>query len=155
MSKKNRPSAMEEEIRRRVEKRFDQRAEFFSHLIAYVVVNGFGWGLLAPKLEISPFFTTIGMGITLLWGMGVAIHGVMYLFEEGKERAIQREIERERELRYGPGGAGAGNPQKFKNNSRDRIMRLSNDGELIADEYEDDDEEVDYDQENAPRSGKL
>ena len=109
----------EEAIRKRITKRYDNRSEFFGHLIAFVVVNGLLWGALQPQ----NFWYTLSLIFSGLWGMGLAIHFVMFLTNEAKERAIEKAIERERGLR--------------SDQQQERISRLSDDGEIEI-VYEDD-----------------
>ncbi|MBI1281661.1 MAG: hypothetical protein GC179_26280 [Anaerolineaceae bacterium] len=110
------------EIRKRITNRYNNRAEFFSHLVAFLVVNGLFWSLLQPQ---GTWFTVVGI-ISGLWGMGLAIHFIQYLMKEAQERAIEREIERERAWRRG--SSEMQDPEiKHK---RDRLT-LSHDGELM------------------------
>ena len=81
-----------EEIRKRITNRYNNRAEFFSHLVAFLVANGLIWGLFDPS---GTWFTVAGI-FTGLWGMGLVIHFIQYVMKEAQERAIEREIERER-----------------------------------------------------------
>src|SRR5215213_3374088 len=87
------------EIRKRITNRYNNRSEFFSHLVAFLVANGLLWGLLDPQ---GTWFTVAGI-FSGLWGMGLVIHFIQYLMKEAQERAIEREIDRERAWRYGTG----------------------------------------------------
>ena len=110
------------EIRKRITNRYNNRAEFFSHLVAYIVVNGLAWFLLQPE---GTWFT-IAAFISGLWGMGLVIHFIQYLMKEAQERAIEREIQREREWRRGSGEMQEGEIKR----KRDRLT-LNHDGELM------------------------
>src|SRR3954462_8817047 len=87
------------EIRKRITNRYNNRSEFFSHLVAFLVANGILWGVLSPQ---GTWFTVAGI-FTGLWGMGLVIHFIQYWMKEAQERAIEKEIEREREWRRGAG----------------------------------------------------
>ncbi len=123
----------ESEIRQRLTKRYDNRAEFYGHLIAFVIFNGILWGVGNP----IGFGHTVAMLITAGWGMGVAIHFVQFVMKEARENAIEKAIERERQWR------GTYNiPEPEMKRKRARLSDLSDDGELI--EIVDDDEDVQY-----------
>jgi len=124
-----------EEIRRRAEIRVKKRAEFIKHLAVYVIVNLFIWaffGFIAfisgePKALIAAVLTTLG------WGLGVAIHGVTtYLdtsrLETMRDREIEREMQRELAMR------GMSEQDLYEKPKRDRVARLSDDGEIVYDE---------------------
>lgn len=122
-------------IRERVEKRFEERTEWVSHLIAYVFINlgfhiFFGWG------------STVAMIITIFWGMGLAIHTAQTFMEmiltQAKERAIQREIELER---YRKEGRIPSFADKRKNEDKFKNLRIGYDGELVDVTAEDFEEE--------------
>jgi len=117
----NTPTASEEErIRKKIEKKYQERAGVIAHAIPYVIVNIVLWSL---------YFNSDGgfpwpMFVTLFWGIGMVSHFFAYYNKYGggatrREEAIQREIEQERErsLMY----------EKPKN---DRRMRLTDDGEI-------------------------
>lgn len=110
------------EIRKRITNRYNNRAEFFSHLVAFVVTNGLLWFLLQP----GGTWFTIAAIFSGLWGMGLVIHLVQYLMKEAQERAIEREIERERAWRRGNGELQVGEIKR----KRDRLT-LNHDGELM------------------------
>lgn len=110
------------EIRKRITNRYNNRAEFFSHFVAYLIVNGIIWGLLGPE---GTWFTIAGI-FSGLWGMGLVIHFIQYLMKEAQERAIEREIERERAWRRGTGEMQEGEIKR----KRDRLT-LNHDGELM------------------------
>lgn len=97
-------------IRADVEKRFRQRAEFLMHLAVFVPINIMLWGIWLASGDFTfpfqmpdelpwPAFATLG------WGAGLLAHGVQ-VFGEGlrgssRDNALEREMERERELLYG------------------------------------------------------
>jgi hypothetical protein len=119
------------QIRRRVEKRYSMRAEFISHLIAFLIFNVVMWFGLQP----DGFFYDVAIIITGGWSIGMLIHGVQYGMYEMKERTVQREIDRQLALR--------GEMVKPK-----RRYEISDDGELFV---PDSDEDV-YDEEPRRRS---
>ncbi len=110
------------EIRKRITNRYNNRAEFFSHFVAFSVVNGLLWLLLQPQ---GTWFTIAGI-FSGLWGMGLVIHFIQYLMKEAQERAIEREIQHEREWRRGSGEMQEGEIKR----KRDRLT-LNHDGELM------------------------
>lgn len=127
----------DEEIRKRVLKRFEERQGFLVHLGIYLAVNLFlitAWilGSMADgeALELpGPFI------VAFFWGIGLVAHGLNYYYEHGagaykREERIQREIERERERLYSAAYGG-----KRKN---EELIGL--DGELVLD-YDEDDED--------------
>ncbi|MEP6984632.1 MAG: 2TM domain-containing protein [Chloroflexota bacterium] len=117
------------EIRKRITNRYNNRAEFFSHLVAFLVVNGLIWLLLDPQ---GTWFTVAGV-FSGLWGMGLVIHFIQYLMKEAQERAIEKEIERERAWRRNIPEMAEGEIKR----KRDRLT-LNHDGELMEIVEEDD-----------------
>ncbi len=121
------------EIRRRVEHRFNKQKELSIHAAVYIVINLLIWGLYVtgfmdsiPVLSglnaafgiLMPLFISIG------WGAGLVAHYVDYYYSVGggarrRERVIQDEIERERALRA-----------EYEKPKRDRRVHLTEDGEL-------------------------
>ncbi len=132
-----------DEIRARAEKRVKKRAEFLQHLAIYLIVNGFLWLMFLviaittgawPAL-IAPFLSTVG------WGIGLAIHALtVYVdttaVEKMRQQEIDREIQREMERR----GMSADVPESYEKPKRDQVMRLSDDGELIPDDADQDEQ---------------
>ena len=105
----------DDEIRRRVEKRFKKRQDLMIHVAIYIVANVVFWIM---------FHESWVWWITFGWGIGVVSNVVDYYTKYGggaerKEAEIQREIERER--------ARIAGYEKPKN---DAHMRLTDDGEL-------------------------
>lgn len=113
-----------QEIRRRITKRYANRAEFFSHLISFVVVNLIVWSFLGGQLRdwglMLPAQLCAG-----LWFMGLLIHASQFLMTEMRERAIEKAIERERDWK-------AAIPYREDVD----ISHLTDDGELQTDYYE-------------------
>lgn len=108
------------EIRKRLTERYNARAEFAGHLVAFVISMAVLWGLLSPQ----DGWATLALLISGGWLVGLVIHAVNLLMAELRERAIDAAIERERAWR----GAYPAEPVKAK---RDRLTRLSSDGELL------------------------
>jgi len=111
-----------DEIRKRITSRYNNRAEFFSHLVAFVVANVVIWSLLDPQ---GTWFTIVGI-FSGLWFMGLVIHFIQYMMKEAQERAIEKEIERERAWRRSTGEMPEGEIKR----KRDRLT-LNHDGELM------------------------
>ncbi len=125
-----------EEMRQRAEKRVRKRVEFNMHLAIYVVVNLALWvmfGLLSglsqqPALMLIPLLSTVG------WGLGVAIHGIVtYMETRAMDVLVEREMRREMALRN-LRDAVEDSPEDYEKPKRDRVARLSDDGELVYDE---------------------
>ncbi len=119
-------SASEEQYHgtyQKVYKRFDTRADFVTHLATFVPLNILAWLLWMGGV-------TLGLGgwpliLTGLWGLGLLIHGIQ-VFYTASESLLQREIEREM--------ASYSDDMKLKRkrkNADERVMRLSDDGELV------------------------
>lgn len=113
-------SEREQEIRKRMQQRFDARAAFFSHLIAFVIFNFMVWAFfLDIRNPLESVFGLLGVFVTGGWTIGIAIHFIVYYFAEMRERAIERELERDREFYY--------------EKSKRRLVQLDEDGELVED----------------------
>jgi len=126
-----------DEIRQRVEQRFNKRKELFMHLAAYIGVNlaiWFFWymgtiDILSREIAGIPLPIIVTVG----WGIGLLIHYLDYYYEAGggaerRERDIQQAIAREQALRHGESP-----DEKPK---RDRRVHLTEDSELetVADD---------------------
>ena len=135
----NRKMSEEERIRQQVEERLKKRQEeqqgLIIHLVIYFFVNGviLGW---------NPW-------VAFFWGIGLVSHFADYWNKHGpgrarQERAIEREVARERERMYGNSVV-----EKSKRRGKDsesdygeRRVRLTEDGEFtdsFIDELEQDD----------------
>lgn len=119
-----------EEIRRRVEARIKRRTRLVSNMAVVIVLNVFVWAAWAftdPQSRISlwvPLFLSAACIISFISDVIGLVMG------EWQERAIQREIERERQWLL----------QMAEKTKRDdaAYVRLSDDGELVEiDDYED------------------
>src|SRR5262249_30543978 len=86
-------------VRRRAEKRTNEKIEFYIHLAVYIIVNAVLWGLgiaignmfgWGPIVELVPLLVTLG------WGIGLAIHGAKVGLEGGfKDRMREQTIRQE------------------------------------------------------------
>jgi hypothetical protein len=121
-------------IRRRVDERMNKRKEFIAHLSAYVLTNIAIW---ITYFLISPpgLWVLIPILVTFGWGIGIVIHGSLTFFEAGgmdsmHARMMRQEVNRERLAR----GLPPIDEDASEKPKRDRIMRLSDDGELVEDE---------------------
>lgn len=93
----------EREIRKRIEKRIEERNGYYIHVVAFVLVNAFLWMIYLmtmPGEFMWPLIPLFG------WGIGFFFHTLDYYYKYGagrerQERYIQQEIQRERELLYG------------------------------------------------------
>jgi uncharacterized membrane protein YciS (DUF1049 family) len=118
-------------IRARVEARYGMRVGFFAHAISFVVAMVLGWVVFYNWFSSGWLFDLALIG-SAGWFVGVTIHAVIWIMSELKERAIDREIEKERELLYRYGVK--------RKNSVGRYYELTDDGELAeSDPYEDED----------------
>jgi hypothetical protein len=91
-----------------------------------------GEGFVTFRAEyLNTFFVNLWYVVVALWGVGMAIHTVQYLSDVGKERAVQRAIEREHEYRMLLAQRG----EVYEKPKRDRLI-LNDDGEIetLADE---------------------
>src|SRR5260221_7855796 len=121
-------------MRRRVDERMNKRNEFIAHLSAYIITNLVVWiayFLISPAglWVLIPILTAVG------WGIGIVIHGAIVFFEAGgmdamHARMMKQEINRERMQR----GLPPVDDESLEKPKRDRIMRLSDDGELVEEE---------------------
>ncbi len=122
-------------IRQRVVNRYKQRTAFLFHLAAYIGGNLFFWGLwFMIKVNLIPASSPSDhilwpLIIMLLWGIVLALHAVAVVvgprLQESQERAIQRETE----LAIARYGVSDEKPKRG-------TVRLSDDGELIAEDEE-------------------
>ncbi|HLU08700.1 MAG TPA: protein kinase [Oceanobacillus sp.] len=98
-------------VRHRVEQPFTKRREFASHLGVYVMINLMMWFIYFASNSSNFMRELIGGELQILefpwplivmfgWGIGLAIHAFEVLSSERQERAIEREVERERERLY-------------------------------------------------------
>ncbi|NWG16881.1 MAG: protein kinase [Chloroflexi bacterium] len=146
------PVSDEERVRRRIEKKFEERNGFIIHLVIYIVMNLVFWGMWAGAQDLFAAIFENGqlpvgdlgfpwpIFITFFWGIGVVANFMEYYNKYGpgaekRERLVQAELERERQRR-----AEAYYDAKPK---RDHRVRLTEDGELeevVEDVY---DEEYD------------
>jgi 2TM domain len=120
-------------IRRRIERRVRDRREFFVGLASFVAVNTLLWIIwLATSTWYGgfpwPIFPTLG------WGIGVAVQGWQVYQNSAtavsrREETIQHEIALEK-MRLGLDKSA----DDYEKPKRDHVVRLSDDGELVADE---------------------
>jgi hypothetical protein len=108
------------EIRYRIKKKYDNRVEFISHVVAFLGANFVLWAVLQPQNGWATL-SSIAMGG---WFIGVLCHTVVFWGKEAQESAIQREIEREREFR---GQYTSDTDMKRKREH----LQLTEDGELL------------------------
>ncbi len=116
-------------IRKRVERIYEMRSEYFSHLISFVVLNGLVLLAINGTAEAvrNSFFINLWYIVVALWGMGLAIHTVQYVLGVAKENAVQKAIEREHEYRMALAAQG----MAYEKPKRDRLV-INDDGEIEA-----------------------
>ncbi len=104
----------------RIEKRYGRRFRYFSHLAVFAVIASITWLNAAtdPRFN-DPFGRNMDELIegTVVWAVILLIHTIKFLTDEAKDRAIERELERERAWQMDGYG--------------ERVLRLSEDGELV------------------------
>lgn len=121
-----------QEIRRRIEKRYDNRSGFYIHLAVFLIVNlgiWIAWLFTDPLARMNPVLPLL---VTLGWGAGFIAHMIDFIMAEARENAIEKAIERERGWLMEDADA-----RKRKRGA----ARLSSDGEIldiIEDDWEDD-----------------
>ena len=81
----------DEELRTAALKRIQEKREFASHVLTYVVINALivtVWAFAAGGGFFWPMFPMLG------WGVGLILHGVKVYQGEPSESEIQREMAR-------------------------------------------------------------
>ena len=122
-----------EDVRARINARYASRTMFAGHLVSFVVTTMLimlfaRWGMLPG------FFGNLIIYGLAAWFIGISIHAVNWLLTELRERSLQRELERFGFSSYDRYLLGK---QKRGNGHHERLVRLTDDGE-ITDYYEDD-----------------
>ena len=152
MKRKN-SATMEDNIRDKVEKRFEARNELISHAAAFLATNIFLWLIwfLTSRGFAWPVFVTAG------WGIGMVMHFVTYNYQHGfgarkHEAAIEAEVTRQlqiarahqalrRQSLYEDDEIEDADVYEL-DNFQGRGLRLSDDGELAYLEADEADEPV-------------
>lgn len=126
-------------VRRRAEKPFNERKEFFEHLGVYAMINSMFWVLflsssdwLARLVDDADLAQVLEfpwpLAIMFFWGIGLVAHGMQALGAQRREDAIQRALERERAQVYGK------KPKRDQylpdDTVAERRVRLTEDGEF-------------------------
>ena len=143
----------EEDVRRKVDKKFKNRAALTQHLVSYAIVNLLLWSLYISARGGFPWplFVTAG------WGIGMLSHWADYYFKYGKgarkreaeveaevlrQVSLSRMIEEERRRRlYDEEATGDADVYDLDNVEL-RHVRLTDDGELTDFDMLDDREEL-------------
>ncbi len=100
----------EESIRRRVEKRFKDRREFFQHVLMYVLINAGMWAAFG-----GPWNSSWLWFVTLGWGSGLAAHAVETLMNSARrDTAMEQVINEQMYNRYGEGWLDHASPDQYK-----------------------------------------
>lgn len=143
MSQDHRPpepidvNAIYQDVKERVEKRFEWRTQLAGHTIAYLVFLFAGSKLFIYD---TGLLSTEAYPIAaLIWLGGLMIHMINVVMAEFRERALQRELEQ--------AGIYPGMLQREKTkhdaqfDGNERLVRLTDEGELVdIDPYTDDEE---------------
>lgn len=108
------------ELEARIKRRYSNRTEILSNLVAFVATMLVVWVIWQPQDENLRMFLALG---SVGWFIGVVVHGVVAFMKEAQERALERAISEERELRR----SMTTGDYKTK---RDRLT-LSDDGEVL------------------------
>lgn len=126
-SRTNQPNNSEELIRKRITARFNARAEFFGHLAGFLA-SGAGLFIFSGTIQANiPWLMSICTVGMMLWGIGLVIHFANFVMAEMRESAIERAIERERQLR---GTSYEEAVELFEEKPKRERLRLTDDGEL-------------------------
>jgi hypothetical protein len=136
--------SVEERARKRVERRARKRAQFFRQLMNFLLINGICWVIFIATAATGhggwaqfpwPIFVTLGLGIGLAQS-GWSLYQESSVVQDRHEEEVQREIEREMRRR----GMTSDKPKRGLDDSNDRPMVISDEGELIPAEDASEDE---------------
>ncbi len=141
-----------DEIRRRIEKRYEARGALMQHAISYLMTNIILWAIWLFTVTSFPW----PLFVTGFWGIGLLSHFVDYHNKHGKgAQKRQEEIEAEvmRQLEFERAQEILRSRRQYDeqidgadvyelDNYKQRGLRLSDDGELVDLELWEDDEEV-------------
>lgn len=121
-----------EDTKRRIKKRYNQRAEVISHAIAFAIsIPALWFVLLGTSWFSGDTWESIAALGSIGWLIGLSIHLSQHMIYEMRERAINRELDR-------LGMFDATEKAKRDSAPPERLVRLSDDGEII-DLYNEDD----------------
>jgi len=109
--------AIYQEIKQRVDRLFEARTQFLGHAVAFMVAMVAVWFYLIPQAGWNrSFFFVVSIG----WLMGFSVHIINMVMFELRERALRDELDR----------AGYYAARTGKSKRDERLVRLSEDGEL-------------------------
>jgi serine/threonine protein kinase len=140
-------------IRRRVEKPFKKRAEFFEHAAVYVLINAMLWLIysfggslpdIGEAVNVFPWPLLVSLG----WGVGLAVNFAEMVTTSGRERAIQRAIEQEYGRKRKNDEYVAEDDDELLDSRPARRVRLTEDGELT------DSMVVEWEEEDKPKRSR-
>lgn len=134
MAKGDNLSKAELQIRKRIEKRYKKRTEFFQMLIGLGMLNFVIWNVFSP-VGVFMMAAQCFAAITVL---AIGMTGMELFFMEVQERAVQRELDRERDARYGGDYGYDYDKPKREDSVRLADLSVGEDGELIEIDDEDD-----------------
>jgi hypothetical protein len=129
---------LDAQLRKRVEKRIEDRNSFIIHLIVFLALNPMFWYIYFSDPDRDVLWP---MFITLPWGVGLVAHA-MSVYQNTHYALIRREQKVRREMEIEKQRLGI-TDDAYEKPKRHEHLRLSDDGELIpADEYEEQDVEI-------------
>ena len=143
----------EDDIRRKIEKRYEARGAMIQHAISYLLTNIVLWAIWLFTIASFPW----PLFVTGFWGIGLLSHFVDYHNKHGKgaqkrqeeieaEVVRQLELERAQEVMRNRRQYDAeqldGDDVYELDNYKQRGLRLSDDGELVDLERWEDEEEA-------------
>ncbi|GAB4516175.1 MAG: hypothetical protein OHK0046_21040 [Anaerolineae bacterium] len=118
------------DIRERISKRYESRMEFTIH-VAFFVIATIGLFFMWNNELATLFLRNVCTGLLGLWFFGLVGHVINFAFEEMRENAIERELQR----------VGLLTPHQIEKAKHppQRLVMLGEDGELV--EYPDSNED--------------
>jgi hypothetical protein len=114
--------------------RYRRRTLWAFNFAAFFV---FAIALSNLRYDVPPYVTMLGW----TWLAGVLMHGVYLIFQEGGERAVRRELERERAAYSRAVAESLLMERGFEKPKRSDRLTVDDDGELV--DYPDEDERWD------------
>ncbi len=119
-------------INERVARRMKQRKDFQGTVLAFFIVSGITWTVYLMSDSQDPFvwpiIPTLVLAIVAVW-QGLETYVLAEGREREQDRLYERELARERARLYGDAD--------LEKPKRDQSVRLSDEGELVYDDEED------------------
>lgn len=121
-----------DEIRRRVEKYYNQRKEWLIHLSIFVVINAVLWGLWLGTQGLLGVAFPWPLVVMLGWGAGLAGHGVEVAAHSPDRLArVDRTVHQQMDAVYGPDWASAADDEDYQRIYRAAHKRYRQKAEFI------------------------